>query len=167
MSINDRVNCAVCGKEHLRSELELAFRRPDPIVALAAEERATRVKETDDLCAIDYERYFVRSVLPLPVHSREEPYQLGLWVEVPRDSFMRIYELWSDPDQANEPAFAGSLANDIPSFAPTCGLAINLYLTGPSTRPTIVVADQGHPLFHEQAAGITEHRAHEYSSFFA
>jgi hypothetical protein len=158
------MRCAQCGKEHPLETMELTFRRPDVIAALTAEQRALEVRESDDLCQMREGRWFVRGVLPLPVHERDHPYRIGLWVEVDEDAFQRIRELWDDPDQADEPAMAATIANAIPTLPATLGLAAALRLTGPTTRPDVFVADGAHPLFAEQAGGIPFHRAFEYTS---
>jgi hypothetical protein len=157
--------CAECGKEHPRSALELSFKRPDAVVALSKAEREARCKESNDLCSMDGERFFVRGVLPLPVAGRQEPYCIGLWAEISAQAYERIWKLWDEPDQSSEPAFQATLANDVPGGA-TLGLRVKVALTGPTTRPDLFVVEVSHPLFEEQRAGISSHRAYEYSSLF-
>ena len=105
-------------------------------------------------------------MLPLPVREREDPYRIGIWVEVERTAFDRVHELWDDPAQDKEPPFQAKLANDIPSFPVSCGLPVRLQLTSPKTRPDVFVPEGEHPLHREQCLGITAHRASEYSSYF-
>ncbi len=159
--------CTECGREHPLEDLELTFRRPDVVAALATEERSARVQENKDLCVLDGERFVVRALLPLPVAEREQPYNVGLWVEVPRQTFERVYELWDEDSQADEPAFHVNLANDIPTYPPACGLPASLSLTGPTTRPVVTLNPAEHPLVREQSRGITAHRAAQYSGLFA
>jgi hypothetical protein len=159
--------CAQCGEEHPLNELELSFRRPDAVVEISGPDRASRVQESNDLCVIDGSRFFVRAVLPLPVESRDRPYNLGLWSEVDRTTFERIYQLWSEPTQVRESPFPARLANALPNHRDTLRLSATLCLTGPTTRPRLVLEATAHTLFTEQSLGITEHRAHEYSSLFA
>lgn len=156
--------CAECGHEHPHENLELTFRRPDAVVELSAEERDARVQENNDLCVLDGRRFFIRALLPLPVADRELPYNVGLWAEVSQKSFERVYELWNDGDQSDEPAFEATVANEIRIHPSTCGLSASLSLTGPSTRPVITLCQAEHPLFSEQSRGISAHRAAEYSS---
>jgi hypothetical protein len=159
--------CAQCGEAHPRDELELAFRRPDAVAALTETQRFTqRVKESDDVCEYAGE-LFVRAVLPLPVEGWDEPYCIGLWVKVDRSAFDRVLELWDDPAQSDEPPFDAAIANDIPSLPSTLGLPVHLQLTSPTSRPYALVPACAHPLHREQCAGITAHRASEYSGFFA
>lgn len=164
--MNDEAVCGQCGTVHARSAMELSFKRPDAIVALSADQRKNEAKESDDLCAIKPDRFFIRGVLPLRVSGWDKPYNIGLWVEVARATFERVLKLWEAPDQDGEPPFAAMIANEIPSFPPTIGLAVKLQLTGPASRPNILVPESEHPLHREQCLGINAHRANEYSSYF-
>ena len=155
--------CASCGKAHELSDLELTFFRPDSIVAMPKDQREMDVKETDDLCSIRMERFFVRAVLPLPVEEWASDYAIGLWVEVSETSFFRIVETWRNEDQDQEPAMEARLANRIPHLPDTLDLPVRLRLTGPRTRPTIDVQESEHPLHREQCIGITPHRASQYT----
>ncbi len=158
--------CSKCGKIHARNELELTFQRPDAVVELPESRRKSEVKESDDLCTIKWERFFIRAVLPLPVREWGDSYRLGIWVEVERATLDRVHELWDDPTQDKEPPFQVKLANDIPSLPSTRDLPVGLQLTGPKTRPDVLVPESEHPLHREQCLGITAHRASEYSSYF-
>ncbi|HEX2830533.1 MAG TPA: DUF2199 domain-containing protein [Burkholderiales bacterium] len=163
----DEPRCAQCGEAHPRDELELAFRRPDVIAVLTETQRfGQRVRETDDLCEYAGE-FFVRAVLPLPVEGWDEPYCIGLWVKVDRRTFDRVLELWDDPAQSDEPPFDAVISNEIPTLPQTVGLRVHLQLTAPTSRPYALVPACAHPLHREQSAGITAHRASEYSSLFA
>lgn len=159
--------CAECGREHPPEELELTFRRPDAVAALPDEERVARVRENQDLCVLDGERFFIRALLPPPVTNRELPYNVGLWVEVSPKAFDRVYELWDDDTQADAPAFQAEIANNISLHPSALGLVASLSLTGPTTRPVIALSPAEHPLVGEQSRGITSHRAAQYSSLFA
>ena len=161
------MKCSSCGEEHPADELELTFRRPDAIIDLPAEDFLTRVKEDANRATIDGERFFLRGTLPLPVPERGSDYAIGIWVEVAPDTFWRVIELWTSEDQADEPPFAATLANQIPLLPPTLGLQVAIKLTGPTTRPEFHVAPVEHPIYREQTAGITAHRIHEYTALFA
>ena len=160
----DLVTCSVCGKAHALENSELVFRLPDIIHALSDEERSTRCDISTDMCRLDRERFFLRGLLPLPVSGRPQPYRLGVWAEISLDTFRRIYERWDDADQAEEPPLPATLANSLPLHdADTLGLRISVQLTGPRTRPDFFVEAHEHSLYLEQAQGIDEHRAIEYS----
>jgi hypothetical protein len=159
--------CSKCGEEHSLEEMELTFRRPDPVARLTAEERARLVQENNDLCVIEGKRFFIRALLPLPVESRDIPYCIGLWIEVTQAAFERVYELWNSGEQVHETPFAAQLANEIPTAAGSLGLHAEVRLTGPTTRPGVFLKPSQHQLYIEQDRGIDAHRAAEYSALFA
>jgi len=158
------VICSQCGQPHSLESSELVFRLPDAIFALSEEERTQRCDLSADFCALDRERFFLRGLLPIPVNGRSDPYRIGVWAEITLRVYQRIYELWSDPDQAREPRMAATLANELPlQPSLSSGLALSIQLTGPTTRPHYFIEVVDHPLYAEQHAGIDEHRALEYS----
>ncbi|WP_158545130.1 DUF2199 domain-containing protein [Dyella monticola] len=161
---SDEAACQQCGAIHALDKLELTFFRPDAVIDLPENARKQDVLESDDLCVIRNEHYFVRATLPLPVHASEIPYRLGVWVQTSEAAFRRIYMLWSDESQANEPPFEVTIANRISTLPDTRGLAASLQLTGPKTRPDVFVAVVGHPITDQQRNGITAHRAYEYTT---
>lgn len=151
---NDSVVCATCGKVHARAETEIFFKRPDPFLEVPEAERTVRAKVDDDLCMIDESRFFVRCVLPIPVTDGGKDYCWGVWAEVDELSFRRVLELWSAPEQVNEPAIEARLANEIPYYGSTYGLRVALRLTGPSTRPSVSLVDEHHLLSKHQSEGV-------------
>jgi len=163
----DEAMCSMCGKVHPRNELEMSFRRPDVVAAFPEEQRKTDVKESDDLCVIKWERFFVRAVLPLLVKEWDGPYRIGVWVEVEKNAFDRIRDLWKDPAQGKAPPFLARIANEIPLLPHTNELPVLLQLTSPTDRADVIVPESEHPLHREQRLGITAHRANEYSRYFS
>lgn len=159
--------CHQCGKEHSIDEMELSFRRPDDVVNLTTEERERMLKENNDLCNIAGKRFFIRALLPLMVEARDRAYNVGLWVEVEQSAYERVNELWVNPEQNMEPPFDALIGNSIPTLPETLGMSVKLQLTGSTSRPEVFISPCTHPLYIEQSEGITEHRAHEYSSLFA
>ncbi|WP_061533012.1 DUF2199 domain-containing protein [Collimonas arenae] len=161
------VACSVCGELHSPDEIELAFKRPDAIAALSAIDREKFCKETEDLCAIwgkddDSHRFFVRSLLPIKVVARSTPYNIGAWIEVSKEVFSRINELWDSDSQLHEPLYTGKLANEIPTRSGSLELNGHIQLTGPTTRPNFMISDTESTLFADQQLGVTEHQAAEY-----
>ncbi len=161
------MRCSVCGEEHPAEAMELSYRRPDATAALSDQERSELVQESADLTVLKGERFFVRAVLPLPVESRARPYNVGLWVEVSRPAFERIYALWTEPLQTGEPPFEARVANDLPFMHSTLGAPAHLRLSGPTTRPEVFVSPLHEALYEAQAKGITQHRASEYTALHA
>lgn len=156
--------CSSCGQIHALDEMELTFARPEPIDQIPETERAGRIKQNKDLASIGDDRFFVRAVLPLPVHDRNVPYNLGVWAEVTEETFFRVLDLWDDPEQDKEPAFSATLQNRLPHLPETCDLPVTLHLTGPKTRPRLVVPPSDHPLHQQQCQGVTAHVANQYTA---
>jgi hypothetical protein len=150
----DSVVCATCGKAHARADTEIFFKRPDPFLEVPEAERGARTKVDDDLCMIDETRFFVRTILPIPVTDGGKDYCWGVWAEVEEPGFRRVLELWSAPEQLNEPVIEARLANEMPYYGGTYGLRVSLRLTGPTTRPSISLVDQHPVLSKHQSEGV-------------
>ena len=164
--------CAECGIAHPAEEIELTFHLPDAIAAMTAEARAARCRETEDQCAIwgaggAGHRFFLRALLPLAVESREEPYCLGVWLEVSDAVFYRIDALRDDPGQSDEPPLPATLANNVPFHRQSIGMPGSLQLHGPASRPSFDLDESSHDLYQEQQCGISPHRAWEYTRLVA
>jgi hypothetical protein len=165
------MKCATCGEEH--DLLEPSFRRPEAVVSLSTEERAERVKENDDLCAIwaasesERHRYFVRCLLKVRLLDAEDDTAWGLWAEVEEADFHRILGRWSDPDVAAMPPIEAALANRVPNYPDTIGLPVMLRLTGPTTRPELTFEPSSiHPFALECGEGVCTHRVMEWLAGF-
>jgi hypothetical protein len=109
------VKCSQCGEEHDLIDMEVAFGMPDDYFNLNDEDREARGKITNDFCQLD-ERYFVRSVIPVPVIGWTEIYCWGVWVELSKDDFFNAYDTWKDDDVSHIPKLRGKLANDLPEY---------------------------------------------------
>jgi hypothetical protein len=157
------VICKTCGKAHPMENVELTYGLPDEIFGLTDESRNERAKTSPDICMLDGSRMFIRGVIPLPVEGRVKSYAIGAWAELSSDDFQRIYDLWDEPDQASSAPFPGTLANEIYNCPGSLGIAVEIRLTGPKSRPDIFVVDQGSILVRKQTQGISEHEAGEYT----
>jgi hypothetical protein len=165
------MKCGVCGKEH--ALLEPAFRRPDVVAGMSAKDRKALVTENEDLCEVRSRsadvppRFFVRATLAVPRTDDPKPMAWGLWAEVDGEAFERIVERWQDPDQADEPPMRAWLANDIPGYAPTLGLAVSLRLKAPPGRPALSFGEaEHHPFAVECRRGVSAHRVAEWLHSF-
>ena len=161
--MNSMIECDVCGKIHLLAESELAFGLPDIVFSLSDEQRTSRCKISSDVVILDDNQIFLRGLLPLHVLQRNQPYNLGVWVEVSETVFDEIHRLWDDPEQHKAPPMPGLLANAVPYHPETTGLKLSIQLTDPNTRPFFYLSQAAHALFQEQTSGIDAHRAFEYS----
>ncbi|REJ70393.1 MAG: DUF2199 domain-containing protein [Planctomycetota bacterium] len=162
--------CPTCGAEH--EILDPIFRRPEAYVQLSRDSQEQHAQADDNLCRITLPecapRYFVRGTMPVDVEGHSDGVAWGLWAEVAEDVFSRVLELWSNPDQACEPPFDGTLANSVPTYLGTLDLKLQIQLTGPTSRPEFQFArDITHPFVQECLAGIDVHRASEWLSLVA
>jgi hypothetical protein len=155
--------CGTCGKEHGSLPMDLAYRKPLDYFEIPEAQRAERIFIDDDLCVIDEGRFFIRGVLPVPVHDgddAEDEFRWGVWVEVEEASFRRYLELWDAADP-EEPPFRCRLSAVLPGYPDTDTLEGDARLRGANARPVIYLRAEDHPLAREQKSGITMSRVHE------
>lgn len=155
-----RFKCATCGAEHDAADLEPSFDAPLAYYQLPQAERGARALLKQERCWITdtgdrQRRYFLRVVMPIPVHGETRPCYWGAWVEIDRQVSERVDELWDDPDQGKEPLLPATLANELGEFPGSNGLAGFLQLVDERTRPNFLVAPTvNHPLREAQATGV-------------
>jgi hypothetical protein len=155
-------SCAQCGREH--EELEPGFRRPDAVFAVPEEERAERVRQSDDLTSIDDAVFFLRAVAPIPVHGRNEPYQWGFWAKVSKANFEEYLRYFDTDPPLDHPGFPATLANQSTGQRPTLGLPVHVQLNRGRARPSLMLLDASHPLTCEQEQGVSETVVHAWSA---
>jgi hypothetical protein len=157
------VMCSCCGKMVPASNVELSYLKPDDIASMDEDEIEEKCKYTNDYFVCEDEYFYIRCVLPLPVQEAGRDYCIGVWVQVSPNSFNRIWELWDDPAQSNEPPLRGLLANSVHLSTGAKNAEVKVRLTGITSRPSVIVVDENCSLYQEQQCGITIHRANEYS----
>ena len=145
------------------NSVELAFIKPDAIASMDDEEIEDTCIYNEDTIICEEEYFYVRCVLPLPVHDKGENYCLGVWAQVSEKSYNHIYELWDIKDQTNEKPLEGLLANNVPLTTGSEDVEITVQLIGETSRPVVTIIDKKCSLYQEQTCGITIHRANEYS----
>lgn len=140
--------------------MDFGFRLPDEVHALGYLERYLRSRSNADFCTLGEARHFIRGVLPLPLQSSEDNFYWGVWVEIDlrhHDHYLAAFE-----EEAPDPySFAGTIANDVPGYGGTIGLAVEVRLRKGTERPAAYVTDSSHALAHEQRAGISLKRHHD------
>ncbi len=156
------VACEICGKPHKIKDLEVSYIKPDVYLTISEEIRKNS-KLSDDLCQINWERYFVRSVLPIPMNDFGYNYHFGIWVEVSEEDFNMIVETWQDENPTpNE--ILGVLANDIQYFQqPTDGLKGVLKLVDQNKRPQFYLRQYNHELCQDQKNGVSSQKAASFN----
>jgi hypothetical protein len=107
-----------------------------------------------DLCVIGGARFFVRSVIELPIlggGGRSLAY--ALWAEVSRPGFGVYFRTLEDPQADLGATLAGTLANRIAGYESTLGQPCALRLRG-GERPLATLSESAHVLAREQTRGI-------------
>lgn len=161
--MQELVKCPCCEKMVPAIDVELTYRLPDDIASMDVEERDSTCKFTNDYVVCNDEYFYLRCVLPLPIHDTGREYCLGVWVQVSPNSFNKVWELWDDDAQVSEPPFRGLLANNVHLNTGASNAEVMVKLTGSKTRPVVTVKDVACSLYKEQQCGITIHRSSEYS----
>jgi len=153
--------CACCGKQYNTLPLDFAIKAPHNWFAIPEEERAARVKLSQDICIIDGAERYVRGVIEIPVLGLNDCFAYGVWVSVSEQSLLRIHELWDAEIRDDEPPLFGWLCNNLRLYGETLHLKTNLHLRNGGLRPSIELEPTDHPLALEQRNGITLDRVQE------
>ena len=161
--VEELVKCPCCDKMVPANSIELTFRKPDYIAAMDDEDIEEKCNYNDDIFIYENESFYVRCILPLPVHDKGDSYCLGVWAKVSENDFQHIYDLWDEKDQTNEEPIDGLLANEVPLTTGSINSEITIQLIGDKSRPVVTVTNQDCSLYQEQTCGITIHRENEYS----
>ena len=151
--------CSTCGEVH-RGLPDLAFDSPLQYHSMSDDERRS-AQLTSDTCVINDEDFFVRGLLQIPVHGRDEPFAYGVWVSLSRKNFERYQELFNASDRLDEPPYFGWLCNKLPGYPDTLNLKTNVHLQPYPLRPRIELEPTDHPLALEQGKGISIERLQE------
>jgi len=158
------VKCSQCGEEHDLIDMEVSFGMPDDYFNLGEEDREGRGKINNNFCQLD-ERYFVRSVIPIPVLDRAEKYHWGVWVELSKDDFFKTYDTWEEDDVSHIPKLSGMLANDLPEYENAICMQGKLELKSDS-RPFFYISEESE-LKTDQVNGITVDDTTRYYHYIA
>jgi hypothetical protein len=159
-----KIRCATCNELHDLTDMQIGYKRPDAWFAVPPDEREARWEIDADLAALDGERFFIRGVLPIPVHGEPQGYAWGVWAAVGEADYRRYEVLFDDPAPDGEPPFAGRIANQIPGYPQTLGVPITIHLEQGNARPSFMVDDAAHPLAVEQRGGVYLERVLEMLS---
>ena len=161
--------CKICGREHDVWPPDWALQRPDVVWHMPPADRRTRVSEGNDLCTVDGDTFFIRTVLKVPIVGRKLLFGLiksraywgiGLWVEVAKDKFVRYNELFSE-DGKNEPTFEGRIANRLRAFPEAFGQTVNIKIGNSTQRPTLSFSKcAAGKLALAQRQGLTDEELH-------
>ena len=112
---------------------------PDEIWTLTQAERdRNAVSLGIDFWTLAPGRYFVRSLLAVPVPGEDE-FCFGVWVEVSEAIFRTVFEVWDNAEAYESLAFDGCLANKItaPGWNGS-GAVVHLQVRNIRSRPYVV-----------------------------
>ncbi|GAB3006956.1 hypothetical protein GCM10010960_20520 [Arenimonas maotaiensis] len=138
---------------------DYGWKLPDDVWAIPEYERKDKAKFDNDLCQLG-NRFFIRCVLKLPFIDQADFYAWGIWVEVSEPDFYRYVELY-DQDGSTEPQIPGIIANAMLGYSTTLGIPVLVQYQASTSRPSVTVSVNDHPLSVEQSHGIDSHRYHE------
>jgi hypothetical protein len=142
--------------------MALALELPAEVYELDPAEREARVELDGDWCVLDGERHFLRACLELPLHVRAEgPFVWGVWVELSATDFEQVLADWERDGRERVAPMLGHLANDLPVYPETRGLAVHVHTRPTGLRPLAELPPTDHPLALEQHGGIDLARVHQ------
>jgi hypothetical protein len=163
-----KVPCDICGELHELSDLEPSLARPDAFLRVPEHERDKRTKANKDFCMVCSEdgkhlRWFVRTLLPVPVEGIAKPCCWGIWCEVSARDYAEIGLLWDDPNQCSHAPLAATLANDIDGYPPTSGLRGTVRFVDVKQIPHFTFLPNVQHVFADEArAGVPRSRVLEW-----
>ncbi len=124
--------------------LERRYMLPDAVFELSPEEQEARAKISEDLVVLDDARFFVRSLIAMPIEDHEN-WVVATWCEIPQADFETLYEVWEVPDRYARFACRGTVANVCSDVDPSgyLGAAVDVGGGDHEQLPVIVASD--HP----------------------
>ncbi len=87
--------CADCGELHEGSP-SFGYKKPPHYFLIPEEEPDDRIHLNSDLCVIDDEEFYIRTILNIPVHDVEAPFTWGVWVSQRQEGFLCYQETHGD-----------------------------------------------------------------------
>jgi len=153
--------CSCCGKEFKQLPFCIGAEFPDYYFSVPEEEIENRVHFTKDLCVIDDEYFFIRGRINIPIIDYPESFAFNIWTTLSESSFMRVQELWNNPERVNEPPYFGWLNTKIPTYNCSENIKTNVHTTSLEFIPEIKIIEENHQLKVDQDNGITLQKAFE------
>ena len=154
--------CSHCGQQHEGLPTDWGFKLPDAIHQLNYLDRYARARHNNDLCTLDDERFFIRTLLPIPLIEQEGVcFNWGVWVEVEKSTHDLYIRSW-DEDISAAPRTEGKLANEIPVHEGSLGMPVEVQFLPGTDRPKVwFPQDATHAAAIEQRTGISGKRHHD------
>ncbi len=122
--------------------LEVRYGLPDPVFVLPEEERSVRANLGGDFVSLDASRFFVRTLLPLPIEDRSS-WDVATWCEISPPDFETLHEVWNAPDDYARFSCPGTVANDCTDIeaAGYFGAAVEIGVRDREQLPVIQSSD--------------------------
>ena len=99
--------------------------------------------------------------LEMPILNGDLPFTWLCWAEMKRADFVRASELWDVQGRESEPPYTVSVATALPYPQGTLGLRAQMITRALGQRPLLVLDQVDHPLYAEQAHGVSMQRVQE------
>jgi hypothetical protein len=109
----------------------------------------------EDYCAIDYENFFVRGIIHLPIIGAAETFRWGVWGSLSRENFGKLRQMDDDPKRTELPPMFSWLSSQLPEYPETLNLKMYAHIQEPGLRPTFRLELTDHPLSQQYHTGIT------------
>lgn len=136
-------SCTSCGAS-INRLLDVGMTWPDDVYAIPGDQRASRVWQDGaaraDFMTLDEARYFVRSLVPLPLWDGAL-FRYGVWLEVSRSDFDHIRRVWNDEPAYARLQFRATLANELEPGDRLRGTSVQAATRSFNDRPYVVNAE--------------------------
>lgn len=159
--MNQGFHCATCGEYHAELPLVLGAPAPAAYEAIPVAERAERCSLSTDQCIIDNKHFFMLGRLQIPVLGQSTPFTWLCWMSLSEKSFERACELWHTNGRESESPYFVWVQSALPYPQGTLNLKAHLVTQPLGERPLVVLQECEHPLFREQAQGVSLARVQE------
>jgi hypothetical protein len=154
--------CCSCGKWHDDLPLHYGTEAPLPYFDVPEAERPTRCEINRDLCVIDDKHFFIVGNIEIPVIGLDgDCFSWDAWISQSKESFIRTFQMWENPDRTKEPPYFGWLCTKLQGYPDTILLKTHVYTREVGRRPFVELEPTDHPLAVEQRTGITWDRVQE------
>lgn len=136
--------CTCCGKA-AKGVLDIGYDHPDSWPHISFRKNGGTVTSgrdrlTADLCSIG-DSSFLRGLLTLPIQGTDAAFAFGPWACVPSQTFDAYRAAFGTAEESRLGTRPARLANALPGFAGSAGLALSIQFVGGTARPQFTVTE--------------------------
>ena len=113
---------------------------------------------SEDFCVLEGRYFMVRAVLEVPVHGLADKFGFGCWTTLSRENFEKYVEGFDDRKFTDRGPWTGWLCNKLADYIGDKPEGLWVYPQADRQRPTLMIANEGHPLAIAQEDGISPER---------